>query len=730
MMFRMIILFPFISSLFCAVTVQAAGPVVITNDRTEYSLGRHIETLEDPGGTLAIQDILSDKYRSRFRENKNEIPNFGFTKSTYWARVRILNSSSSDDRWLIETGFPLLDILQLYVVASGNEGNRRISYTETTGRMVPFSKRKINHRNFIFDIPFPAGAVTELYLRIKTGDGMIFPISLWDRDVFKITVQRGQLLFGIYYGIVLIMIFYNLFIFFSVRDFSYLYYVLYISSFGLFQFAMNGLAYQNLWPDSPWWAINANPFFIGLSIFFAVLFSMNFLQTREVAPKIDALFKILMICAAMLTAASLTADYSITIVFGQVLPLACISLAIPTAIYCLKKGHRAARFYLIAWSMFFIGVVLSTLRVMGLISHNIITEHGLQIGSGFEMVLLSLALADRINIMKKEKETAQELLITTQQREMDTLQRTKNEIVEANRRISLSEEKYRLLVEGSNDIIFTLDENWRFKNANRALMTHLKVKPESILSKSFFDFLYDESTTSSVTKHIVQEKLEQLVQTRKPVDFRTQLKSTMTIEPKEMHVRFEYINIEGKNEILGKASSVAEDELLKYFVSENQTFSIGNFLLIAEDITHRLTSNLRKYLEPRDVNLVRLGLREIIINAIEHGNLNISFKEKSEAINENRYFQFVSIRQHDPEFSSKRINIEYSVNPDNVTYRIQDEGQGFDHWKLLSTGNDSEEMLSHGRGVIMTRNIFDEVTYNEKGNGVTLKKYFSKGNTQ
>ncbi|HON78661.1 MAG TPA: 7TM diverse intracellular signaling domain-containing protein [Spirochaetota bacterium] len=726
MIVRLTVLFQLISFLLCTAVLHAAAPVDITNDLTEYSLGQYIETLEDPGGTLTLQDILTDKYRTQFRKSKSEIPNFGFTRSTYWVRLLVHNASSSDNRWLLETGFPLLDSIQLYVAEPGNEGIPRLSYTETTGRMVPFSKRKINHRNFIFDIPFPVGKTTEVYLRIKTDDGMIFPISLWDRDLFKITVQQGQLLFGIYYGIVLVMIFYNLFIFFSVRDFSYLFYVLYISAFGFFQLAMNGLAYQHLWPDSPWWAIHANPFFIGLSIFFAVLFSIKFLQTREVAPKVDVLFKILMVCAAILSAASLVVDYSITIVFGQLLPLACIALAIPTAIYCLIKGHRSARFYLIAWSMFFFGVVLSTLRVLGLISHNLITEHGLQIGSGFEMVLLSLALADRINIMKKEKEDAQEMLITTQKRDMDTLQKAKDEIEEANRRISLSEEKYRLLVEGSNDIIFTLDENWRFINANRALLTHLKIKPENAISGSFLDLLFDESTASSVTKHIVQEKLEQLIQTRKPVDFRTQLKSPMTIEPKEMQIRFEYINIEGKNEILGKASSVAEDELLKYFVSENQTFSIGNFLLIAEDITHRLTSNLRKYMEPRDVNLMRLGLREIIINAIEHGNLNISFMEKSEAINENRYFQFVSLRQRDPEYSSKRIHIEYSIDPEKVTYHVQDEGEGFDHHRLLNAHAENNELLSHGRGVIMTRNIFDEVIYNEKGNGVRLIKYFSR----
>lgn len=721
MIIRLSILLQIVFPFLCTIAIYAAAPVIITDDRTEYSLGKYIETIEDPAGTLTLQDIMKEEHRTRFVKSNREIPNFGFTPSAYWVKLRIFNKSSSDNRWLIETGFPLLDSIQLYAAEPGKDGTVRIIHTETTGRKVPFSKRRINHRNFIFDIPFPVGKITELYLRIKTDDGMIFPISLWDKDLFRITVQRGQFLFGIYYGIVLIMIFYNLFIFFSVRDFSYLYYVLYISSFGLFQLAMNGLAYQHLWPDSPWWAINANPFFIGLSIFFAVLFSIKFLQTREVAPKADILFKILMICAALLSAASLIADYAITIVLGQLLPLACILLAIPTAVYCLIKGRRSARFYLIAWSMFFFGVVLSTLRVLGILSHTIITEHGLQIGSGFEMVLLSLALADRINIMKKEKEDAQEQLIATQQREMDTLQRAKDEIEEANRRITLSEEKYRLLVEESNDIIFTLDENWRFLNANRALMTHLKIKPEQILSHSFLDLLFDESTASSVTKHIVQEKLEQLVQSRKPVDFRTQLKSPMTIEPKEMHLRFEYINIKEKNEILGKASSVSEDELLKYFISENQTFSIGNYLLVAEDITQRLTSNLRKYMEPRDVNLMRLGLREIIINAIEHGNLNISFREKSEAINENRYFQFVAARQHDPEYSSKRIYIEYSVGPDKVTYRVKDEGKGFNHHTLHSADNE----LSHGRGIIMTKNIFDEVEYNEKGNEVTLVKYFS-----
>ncbi|HRX48161.1 MAG TPA: 7TM diverse intracellular signaling domain-containing protein [Spirochaetota bacterium] len=708
-------------------TGYALQPGQIDKSIKSFTMGRSCEILEDPDGRLTLYSVISENYSGQFKPVSSDIPNFGFTKSVYWVRFSAENSTSSDITRYIEIGFPLLDRIELYTFGKNPGGGLDLLQQDTTGRDFSFINRTIKHRNFVFPVHFPSGSERTFYMRVETDDGMIFPVTFWDITTFNDKMQMENFLFGIYYGIIIAMLFYNFFLLIFTRDRNYLSYILYISFFGMFQMSMNGLAFQYLWPDYIWWGKHANPFLIGMSCFLAALFSLRFLDMPKYTPVFSRIMTGLMIAGGILAAASFFVPYSITIIAGQILPLAMIFIALPAAYLSIIRGNHAARFYLIAWITFFIGVILSTLRVMGLIPHNLLTEHGLQIGSGFEMVLLSIALADRINIMKKEKEEAQQKVITTQQEVVDNLNRSKQEIEEAHRLLSLSEEKYRLLVEGSSDIIFSLDENLNFITANYAIANELKLDPKKIGGLPFHELLYDNNIEPQITKLLVLEKLEEFVKTKKPVQFRAQFISSIITEPKEMNVQLEYVNIQGKNEILGKAYNMGDDSLMKYFEYEKQKYTIGNYLITADEITHRITRNLIKYLEPGEIKMLQIALREIIINAIEHGNLDISFEEKTQALIEDRYFELIRQRQFEPQNINKKVIIEYSVSKEKVMYIVSDEGAGFNFETYLdgTSGNPDESFLSHGRGIMMTKNAFDEIIYSRKGNHVMLVKNFT-----
>ena len=121
-----------------------------------------------------------------------------------------------------------------------------------------------------------------------------------------------------------------------------------------------------------------------------------------------------------------------------------------------------------------------------------------------------------------------------------------------------------------------------------------------------------------------------------------------------------------------------------------------------------------------------MALREIIINAIEHGNLNISYEEKTRAIITDKYFEILAERQNDPKYKNRRVKILYKVDPEKVYFLITDMGEGFDYQKILmdSSKKANEESLQHGRGISMTKRIFDEIRFNPKGNRVILLKKF------
>jgi|GEM_PF-3545123 len=308
----------------------------------------------------------------------------------------------------------------------------------------------------------------------------------------------------------------------------------------------------------------------------------------------------------------------------------------------------------------------------------------------------------------------------------DQLQQKVDDLNEAYRQISLSEEKYRRLVEGSNDIIFSLDDQYRFITANKALVHQLQIQPEAVRDKHLLELIHADQEELEVSRSVVTSKLNELVEQRQPVAFKAHFKSKYTVEPKELQVKLEYVNIKGKNEILGKASRVMDDVLMKHFVSEQQKFKIDNSLVTADEITYRLTRNVAKYLPAREGTLLRVALREIIINAIEHGNLDISFEDKTKAIMENRYIHFIAERQKDPVCRNRRVTIEYEVSPEKVVYRICDEGEGFDYQSILKTDIEqlNESMVAHGRGLRLSQEFFDTITFNEFGNEVSLIRYF------
>ncbi len=397
--------FPLIVALSCVAGWSMENMMSLSGDREVFNAGYFMETLEDRSGNLSINDVTSETFRGKFRKNNSMISNFGFTDSVYWARLKLKNLSSNS-LYKLEIGFPLIDRIEFYW-KYGDDPPGALFQRHVSGRLIPFTERESEYRNFLFNLPFNGHETIICYMRFQTEDAMIFPVTVMTENFVSEMMQKELLVFGLYYGMIIVMILYNIFLFFSLRDWSYLFYVMFLCCYGLFLFSMNGLSFQFLWPSSTWIAMRANPVFIGLSVFWAVFFTRAFLNTRKNTPRIDLMLRAAMVCSLLLSLASFFIGYATAIKLGQLLPLSVIFLGIPAAFICLRRGFRPARFYLIAWSCLLAGIVLSVLRVMGVLEHNILTEHGLQIGSGIEIVLLALALADRINILNVEKERAQ-----------------------------------------------------------------------------------------------------------------------------------------------------------------------------------------------------------------------------------------------------------------------------------------------------------------------------------
>ncbi len=154
-------------------------------------------------------------------------------------------------------------------------------------------------------------------------------------------------------------------------------------------------------------------------------------------------------------------------------------------------------------------------------------------------------------------------------------------------------------------------------------------------------------------------------------------------------------------------------------------FTIGCDIVEAEKLSEKLSALLPN-LDTRSAGTLRLGLKEILINAIEHGSLEISFDEKTDESIKSDYLEFLMRRQKLPQYASRTVTVDYHIGPNKATFRISDQGKGFDHRSIITNalGSDKTLDLSHGRGIKMSLRIFDRIRYNTKGNRVTVLKKF------
>ncbi|MDH4322033.1 MAG: response regulator, partial [Desulfobulbaceae bacterium] len=337
----------------------------------------------------------------RFTASSQPTPGFGFTDSAYWFRFTVANHLSESSHYYLEVTYPLLDHIDLYTPTTDN------GYKVTrAGDQLPFSARKLQYRNNVFDILLTPATQQTYYIRCQTTSSMNIPILLLSPRGLSKRVNAEQTMLGLYYGILLVMLIYNLFIYISIRDVTYLFYVFFIGSYLFFQLSLNGVAFQYFWPNALWWANISLPFFIFIAYFFAAQFTRYILDTPRNTPRMDKLILACMAVSAFGAGLSLLVSYSISIRFATILSLSVLILFI-SGLLCTIKGYRPARYYFIAWSVSLLGIAIYALKTFAILPHTFITNWGIQIGSAWEVILLSLGLADRLQMIEAEKKQLQ-----------------------------------------------------------------------------------------------------------------------------------------------------------------------------------------------------------------------------------------------------------------------------------------------------------------------------------
>jgi PAS domain S-box-containing protein len=436
---------------------EPPAPVVLVDGQGEYPLGRALEVLEDPAKQWTIDEVAGPEFEARFTPSRADTPSFGYTGSAYWLRFRVRNDTSATSDWRLDLDDARVGLVDLYLPAADGAG---YDVPKRAGRFLPFDSREIAQHQYVFKVPLAPHAEQTIYLRVESDAALVVPLTLWTPNALALDSQTDYLLAGLCYGVLLVIVGYQLFVSFTLPDRSYLYSALAVASFTLNQAARDGFAHQYLWPAWP------NGY--GIALFgvlagvCALQFASVFLDVARRAPRLQRVMQVDMLAGGGLL---LLTPFTRTLPLLSVWLIFSVLVIIGAGWQAWRRGYSPARYYLASWCVILIGMALYILAAFGLLPGAFIVENA----SLPEVALFSLlglfALSARIRLLRTETTRIDEALLE-------------------------SEERYRRVVELLPDALYTADDNGVVTFANpSAVRLFGAQRPEELLGHSLFEFV-------------------------------------------------------------------------------------------------------------------------------------------------------------------------------------------------------------------------------------------------
>ena len=366
---------------------------------TPINVGNYIGYCIDSTYTNSLPQIVKN---SKFIYPNQSIPNLGMTDKPVWIKLEFGNIAL-DENVVFQIDNSNLNEVEIYHQLKSDS----ILKVFHAGENQPFDNREVIDPTYVVNFTPSSLNKSILYIKLTASESILVPIKLLSEPKFVASTKRRELLIGLYAGLMLAMFLYNLFIFFSVKDKSYLYYVVYLFSIAISQVTLLGYTFMYLWPENTWLAPRAIYLFSAVSGIALVMFLYKFLNIKSLSiwlyRILFSVIAIYIVAFIVAVAGDLSTGTKMLDLGGGLLMLFALISGIVGSI----KKSRAAYFFLGAWGIFIFGVVIFVMRNSGVLPSNDFTNYTMTFGTAIETLLLSFALADRINIMKVETEQSQ-----------------------------------------------------------------------------------------------------------------------------------------------------------------------------------------------------------------------------------------------------------------------------------------------------------------------------------
>lgn len=397
---------------------ESFGQKLVIGVSDVYDLGYALAEYEEQGDPLLTIDQITSKARDTYWSPVQEDrPSYGFSDSTWWFRFTLESAMDQPEPLYLISEYPLIDELQLFILQEGESGELEVVGEAKTGDKLPFTERAVQIVYPNFKIETEPGQSYEIVLRLRTQSAVQVPLMLYKSEALTSFITSDAALLAMYFGFMIVMALYNLMLFVSVRDPLYGWYVAYVVVFATAQASLTGVAFQYLWPDSPWMANPGLLLSVSFSNFMLLRFSEVFLRGQGGRSWLPVVFKVLYALVAIGVVVLFVAGYRAGA--RVTLPLVVLTSLTMVVLGLIRysEGYKPTRFFIVAWGVLVSGVSLQALGISGVLESNWLVRHAAQVGSALEVVLLAFALADRIKLLDGQRDQALAIAEETKARE-------------------------------------------------------------------------------------------------------------------------------------------------------------------------------------------------------------------------------------------------------------------------------------------------------------------------
>ncbi len=388
--------------LLCISCIAKAGSVIISQNDETIQAGSNFTIFTDINSTYNANTILA---ATSFKPVKRSIPIVYNPKGTVWFKLNIWNKTAANDLAFYIQYFNISDF-SIYK----KQGDSLFSiYTSGYENQAGLSRH--NFIDYTGNLHLNTNEEATYFIRIKSIHPIVLPFQVGTLNAINGAIDQHSFIIAFYIGILFAILFFNVFLYFSVRDRNYLLYCLYIVCLLFAQYTLLGYSFKFLWFNLPQISDFAVPVSSSIASASAMLFTIYFLRTKSYIPRVHKVFVASICISAIITILSLTGHNHLSYRLLDLNNMSAGLTALFTSIYIARLGYRPAYFYFISWLLFAVGIIIFSLRNLGVLPANDFTGYILYVGSALETIFLSIALADKINLLQKEKEDTQKIAL-------------------------------------------------------------------------------------------------------------------------------------------------------------------------------------------------------------------------------------------------------------------------------------------------------------------------------